>query len=159
VISGYNDGTFRPDDKVSRAQFVKMLAGALGWTPMLPETPTFRDVPRNHWAYAYIETAVAHGIISGYSDGTFHPDNRVSRAQVAKMVATARGWNGPHGTGNASFTDVRPGNGMYSYVEAAGASGVMSGYSDGSFRPYQPATRAQIAKIVTLSLFSGPGNP
>jgi hypothetical protein len=47
---------------------------------------------------------------------------------------------------------------VYEYAEAANLAGVITGYSDGTFRPYQPASRAQIAKIVTLSLFSDPSD-
>ena len=92
VISGYADGSFRPNENVTRAQFAKMLVLAAGWNVVTPATPSFNDVSSNYWAYGYIETAVSHGVISGYGDGSFRPGNPVTRGQVAKMIFIARGW-------------------------------------------------------------------
>ena len=73
AISGYSDGTFRPYDNVTRAQFAKVLVAAMGWAIDAPQTQSFSDVSAGYWAYGYIETAVSHGVVSGYSDGTFKP--------------------------------------------------------------------------------------
>ena len=157
VISGYADGTFRPDGNVTRAQFAKILVGAMGWDLLAPQSPTFSDVGTDFWAYSYIETAVAHGVISGYEDGTFRPYKDVTRAQVAKMVVVSREWvvDMP---ASSSFADVSPTDWSYVYVETVNAAQVMSGYADNTFRPDAPATRAQIAKILTYSLFSDPND-
>jgi hypothetical protein len=155
VVSGYTDGTFRPGDNVTRAQFAKMLAGAMGWPLVTPATPTFGDVPLNDWAYAYIETAAARGVLSGYADGTFRPANKVTRAQAAKILTESRAWQfqAPE---TSTFTDISTADWFFSYAEAVSAAGVMSGYEDGSFRPHEAVTRAQIAKILTLGVFSEP---
>jgi hypothetical protein len=117
--------------------------------------PRFSDVPTTHPYYAYIETASRNGIISGYSDKTFRPYNDVTRGQLSKIVvATAiqvSGWalsDPPIPT----FADVPVGSAFYKYVETALSKGVISGYSDGTFRPGNYATRGQIAKIVYLAL-------
>jgi hypothetical protein len=157
VMSGYADGSFRPNAYVTRAQFAKMIVGAQGWALQTPATPTFGDVPATYWAYAYIETAVAHGIMSGYANGTFGPNANLTRAQLTKMVATARGWSVPEMPPNP-FRDVQSGDWLYSYAVMANTAEAMSGYADGTFRPNAPATRAQVAKILTLSLFSDPND-
>jgi hypothetical protein len=155
VISGYPDGSFRPDRLVTRAQFAKILVGAMGWQIVSPQTGHFRDVAPGSWAYGYIETAVARGAISGYPDGTFRPEAYLTRAQLAKMVSVARGWSmSPPYTD--SFTDANQGDWFYRYAEMMHAAGVIDGYSDGTFRPSAPATRAQVAKIISLSLYSEP---
>jgi hypothetical protein len=87
VMTGYSDGTFRPNAPVTRAQAAKMLVSAKGWSLYSPPWSSFTDVPPTHWAYAYVHTALSHGIIAGYADGTFRPDVGVTRAQLAKMVA------------------------------------------------------------------------
>ena len=157
VAGGYADGSFRPDQNVTRAQFAKMLVGAMGWPLVTPPTPTFSDVPAGYWAYSYIETAAAHGVIGGYSDGSFRPDAGITRAQVAKMLYLARGWQmDPPQQG--SFSDVSAGDWFYVYAEAASSAEVMSGYADHTFRPNLPTTRAQAAKILVLGLFSQPDN-
>ncbi len=157
VISGYADGSFHPNDNVTRAQFAKMLVGVMGWTLINPQSPTFSDVPKDYWAYGYIETAVAHGVIGGYSDGAFQPNTDVTRGQVAKIVFGSLNWqmNSPTLT---NFSDVSPGDWTYTYAQAISSAEVMSGYADNSFRPNAPATRAQIAKILALAIFSDPNS-
>ncbi len=88
VVAGYADGTFHPVDYVNRAQVAKMVALAAGWsgTPVPPGTPRFSDVPPSDWAYPFVEQAAAHGLISGYADGTFRPAGWATRAQMAKIV-------------------------------------------------------------------------
>ena len=86
VVSGYSDGTFRPSNPVTRAQLTKITVGVAGWPISGTTTPTFSDVPVGNVFFPYIETAVAHRIITGYSDGTFHPAAPVTRGQTAKIV-------------------------------------------------------------------------
>ncbi len=88
-VHGYDDGTFRPYNGVTRGQFAKIIIVAQGWQLQTPPTPTFSDVPLDNPFYAYIETAYAHGVISGYADGTFRPNNPATRGQISKMVYTA----------------------------------------------------------------------
>ncbi len=89
VIGGYPDGTFRPGNPLSRVQAAKMLVLGRSWPLLTPLVPAFPDVPPDHWAYSYVETALSHGIIVGFPDGTFGPERDVNRAQLAKMVALA----------------------------------------------------------------------
>ena len=89
LISGYADGTFRPNTLVTRGQLAKMVVVAEGWNLVRPPSPTFRDVPADNPYYPFVETAVAHDIISGYSDGTFRLGNSATRGQIAKIVYMA----------------------------------------------------------------------
>jgi hypothetical protein len=156
IVSGYSDGSFHPNGGVTRAQFAKMLVGAMGWSVQIPSRPTFTDVAHDFWAYGYIETAADHGVMSGYSDGTFRPASGVTRGQIAKIIVMAHGWPLDDVPSTGSFSDVSQDDWLYNYAEIVNAAGVMEGYSDGTFRPYSYASRAQIAKILTLSLFSDP---
>jgi hypothetical protein len=155
VISGYADGSFRPNANVTRAQFAKMLVTALGWSLVTPAAPTFNDLPAANWAYGFVETAVAHGALSGYGDGTFRPGAAVTRAQASRMISNARAWTLAEPV-TLPFSDVQPGDWFYDYVAMMTTAETMSGYGDNTFRPYAPATRAQVAKILTMSLFSDP---
>lgn len=150
AITGYSDGTFRPNNSSSRGQFTKILVLSFGWTPYAPALPTFSDVPPPSTFYAYVESAVQHGVISGYPDGTFRPGNDVSRAQAAKILVLGKAWplvSPPSPT----FTDVPPGDWAYSYVETAVQHAIVSGYSDGTFRPAVSVSRAQLSKMTALS--------
>jgi hypothetical protein len=178
IVSGYGDNTFRPYHNTTRGQLAKIVVLAEGWSLRNPPDATFVDVPVGSVFYQYVETAGAHGIIGGYPCGGlgepcdpqrrpyFRPNNNVTRAQITKMVALAEGWellNPP----NPTFADVPPGSTYYRYVETAGAHGIIGGYPCGGlgepcdpqrrpyFRPSNPATRGQIAKIVYEAVILG----
>ena len=146
VISGYADGTFRPYNNTTRGQLSKIVVLAEGWA-LDCTTQHFTDVPPTDPFYCYVETAFGHGIISGYSDGTFRPGNNVTRGQLSKIIVLAEGWADNCPT-PGHFSDVPPDNPFFCYIETAYAHGIISGYSDGTFRPGNNATRGQICKIV-----------
>ena len=150
IISGYSDGTFRPYNQTTRAQLAKIVVGGEGWAIDTTGGPHFTDVAAGSTFYSFVETAVNHGIISGYSDGTFRPSNPVTRGQLSKIIVGAQGWLVDL-TGAPHFTDVAPASIFYPAIETAFNHGIISGYSDSTFRPGNPATRGQIAKIVYLA--------
>jgi hypothetical protein len=119
-------------------------------TPTACTPPAFTDVPTSSPFYPFIACLSCRGVVSGYADGTFRPSNSVTRGQSAKMVVLARGWQ-INITGGPHFTDVRPGDTFYPYVETAYNHQVISGYSDGTFRPGNNITRGQLAKVVALA--------
>jgi hypothetical protein len=90
IVSGYADGTFRPNNYVTRGQLSKIdviaASQVFHWEILNPATPTFSDVPPGSAFYEYIETVACHGVVSGYADGTFRPNNYAIRAQIAKIV-------------------------------------------------------------------------
>jgi hypothetical protein len=151
IIGGYGDGTFRPHLDSTRGQFVKMLVAGMGWNLYNPVFPTFSDVAPGSPFYEYVETAALRGLLSGYPDGTFRPNNPLTRAQAAKLLTSAREWP-PVNPAEPSFVDVGPGEWSYGYVEAAFARGVIGGYADRTFRPNAHVTRSQLAKMLALTL-------
>lgn len=84
IIAGYPDGTFRPENSITRAEFAKMIAEYLELN--LIDTADFNDVPEAHWANRYIAAAQKSGYVTGYGDGTFRPENTISRAEVAAII-------------------------------------------------------------------------
>ena len=78
----------RTSTGISSASTAHATAGKRAGVVLNPATPTFSDVPANHWSYAYVETAVLHGALAGYADGTFRPNANVTRAQLAKIGMT-----------------------------------------------------------------------
>lgn len=86
IIKGYPDGTFKPNKKVTRGHMAAFIARAFD----LPiGTKTFKDVPQNHTAYDAVKELVAAGITTGYEDGTFKPQNHLSRAHISVFLARA----------------------------------------------------------------------
>jgi hypothetical protein len=106
----------------------------------------FSDVPYGHRNYAHINALVELGIINGYSDSTFRPNNTLTRAQAAIMIVRAAGIS-TDGV-SSSFTDVPPTHAAYKFISAAYQAGIINGYSDGTFKPNANVTRAQIAIMV-----------
>jgi hypothetical protein len=101
--------------------------------------------------YEYVETAYNHGVISGYANGTFRPNNSITRGQISKIIVLAEGW-AIDTTGGPHFTDVPPTNPFYREIETAFHHGIISGYADNTFRWGNNATRAQLSKMLYLSL-------
>ncbi|HUS13789.1 MAG TPA: FG-GAP-like repeat-containing protein [Chloroflexia bacterium] len=170
VVSGYADGTFRPYQNTTRAQMVKIVVLGFGLPTVAPPpgSYTFADVPPAYPFFSVIETAAASSIVSGYACGGpgepcdaqrrayFRPGADVTRGQLAKIDTVAAGWP-LRIPGSPTFTDVAPGSAFYGFVETAVCHGVISGYSDHTFRPGAGATRGQIAKIVYLSVTAESG--
>jgi len=126
-------------------------------------TPTscnisFTDVPSDSTFYTWIRCLACRGIISGYSDGTFKPDNEITRGQIAKMVSNAAGFN--EDPGPQIYEDIDPSHTFYAWINRLSMRGHMGGYPCGGegepcdgdnkpyFRPFANATRGQLAKIV-----------
>lgn len=86
ILSGYADGTFRPAAASTRGQLTKLVVGAQHWPLQTPATPHFADVPPDSPFYGPVETAYAHGIISGYADGNFLPGGTATRGQIAAII-------------------------------------------------------------------------
>ncbi|HHX25786.1 MAG TPA: S-layer homology domain-containing protein, partial [Firmicutes bacterium] len=81
IITGYPDGTFKPEDPVTRAEFSKMVARA--FAVRAAGEPTFSDIEDN-WAKTYIAALTEAGIVSGFPDGTFRPSKDISRAEMTQ---------------------------------------------------------------------------
>jgi hypothetical protein len=120
-------------------------------TPFLtPCTLTFTDVHPTDYFYTAVQYLYCHGIISGYADNTFRPYNNTTRAQLCKIVVLAEGWPLDCPT-PGHFSDVPPDNPFFCYIETAYNHAIISGYADGTFRPGNNVTRAQLCKIVVLA--------
>jgi hypothetical protein len=89
VISGYADGTFRWSANINRGQLCKIIVLAFQWSLDSPDNPDFDDVPEDNPFYDYIETAYRKGIISGYDNGVFRPNNPAIRGQICKIFYNA----------------------------------------------------------------------
>jgi hypothetical protein len=149
IVSGFPDGTFRPEQPVTRAQFVKMLDLVLGLQAAGGQAP-FADVPPSAWYAPYVAAAVQAGIVEGLTPTAFGPDEPVTREQLTVLLARALKLTR---TATLHFTDdamidawALPG------VDAAVAAGYINGFPDGSFRPLATATRAQVAAMLARVL-------
>ena len=145
LIDGYSDGSFRPNAPVTRAEFVKLLNRALNFTA--ESAISFTDVKESDWFYAEAAKAAAAGYAQG-SNGAFHPEQAITRAEAAAMIARAVNLTADEKRADA-FADaaVIPAWAKGS-VGAAAESGYMNGYPDGTFGAGNYITRAEA--VVTL---------
>jgi hypothetical protein len=147
IVHGFGDGTFQPDGQVTRAQFAKMLVEVTGRGPAAePQLDFADDIPA--WAAGYVATAVRAGLVTGFTDNTFRPNDIITREQMALMAARAFG---PGGAGNgADFADFEQVSAWArTGVAQAAAAGIIGGFTDNTFRPQATTTRAQAAAMLS----------
>ncbi|MBQ2670229.1 MAG: S-layer homology domain-containing protein [Clostridia bacterium] len=140
VVSGFEDGTFRPDELVTRAQMSKFIVDALAETEQAEASKAvtqFADVAEDHWAKGYINQGVADTFISGYGDGNFGPDDNVTYAQAQSMLVRAIGYQ-TYAEGSGGWP-----NGYKTWAASQGITKGIYGLSDDT-----QLTRAQVAQLV-----------
>jgi hypothetical protein len=176
IINGYSDGTFKPNNLVTRGQLSKIVSNAAGFADAQPSR-MFQDVPVASTFQSFIGRLASRGFISGYPCGSanepcvppanlpyFRPNNNATRGQITKIVSNAAGFaDTPTGQ---QFQDVPVGSTYYTYTYRLVTRSIMAGYPCGSagepcvppadlpyFRPNNNATRGQTSKIVGNTFF------
>lgn len=145
-IEGYTDGSFRPEQKVSRAEFVSMINRALGNSRT--DRISFIDVPYGAWYYQDVAKAVKASYVKGFNDGTFKPGQSITRQEAAVMIAKIIPTYGYSGR-LQNYPDYRSiGSWANDALSKVNGKGYITGYSDGRMHPLDPLTRAQAAKII-----------
>lgn len=146
VISESDNGKFRPSDNITRAEFAKMAAQKGGYTQNDGEEK-FSDVKKNDWYFPYVSALGKAGIINGISDDYFGASENITREDICVIIA--RYMNLAENGAEGSFTDFNDiSDYAVSAVKAMSEKGYINGYEDGTFRPKNPATRAETAKIL-----------
>lgn len=145
LITGYPDSTFRPENPISRAEFAAILVKAL---KLEKNKDIYFDDTREHWARDYIAAAAGHGVVSGYNDDSFGPDDYITRQEMAVMVSRAAGLEIT--TSTEVFKDAEKIAGWAREgVAKAFANGIVTGYPDNTFRPEACATRAEAVTVIS----------
>ena len=125
ILEGYEDGTFRPDASITRAEFAAI---ASRFDKLEAGSKTFSDVPESHWAYEAISSAAEKGWINGYPDGTFRPENAITRAEAVTLANAVlqrecdEAFVADHLSEMLTFNDLSDGHWAYGEImEAANA--------------------------------------
>ena len=153
VVSGVGNGNYEPDRNMTRAEFAAVMVRALGLEPGNGAS-SFGDVASNEWYCGYVKTAAAYGIIKGYSDAAFGPDDTITREQAMTMMARAMKITNL----KAGLTDSEGNKLMAAYSDSATVStyantsiaeciktGVVSGRQNHTLAPKAYVTRAEVA--------------
>ena len=147
---GYPDWTFVPEANITRGEAAAMFARLFKEYPGLDYNykKYYTDVDESYWGFKEVAYLSEFGILSGYSDGTFRPNNKITRAEFVKIAESfeALTW------GLSPYNDVDGGHWAFRYIVSSAAKGWISGYPDGSFRPNSFISRAEAVTIVNKLL-------
>ncbi len=141
VLDGYGDGTFRPANDITRAEFAKIVVVATGnedAANLLKGTTPFSDVAASAWYSGYVSAATSFGYVKGYSDGTFHPEQNITGQEVVTVLLRALGYN-----------DNLPGAWPYDYLIKASKLGIIDGTN---FSAGVNANRGLVAQLTAATL-------
>ena len=151
-IIGYPDGTVQPQGKITRAEvatiFFRLLMDETR-TAMWSTENDYSDVAREDWFNNAISTLTGGSIVLGYPDGTFRPNNPITRAEFATIAA--RFDKSEPDTSDSKLTDIK-GHWAEQYIKKAEALGYIEGYEDHSFKPNQDITRAEAMTLINRVL-------
>ncbi len=160
IISGYEDGSFKPSNGVTREEFCKLLVTTFDQPLSVPEEPTFSDVVPSRWSYPYVE--VCKDFLTGYANPfggrpAFHPADFATREDIAVALVRMMGFRDSDAN-NQSYALQRFGDGaqispqLLGYVSLACERGLINGYEDGTFRPAASVSRAEIVVLLNRAL-------
>lgn len=156
---GYPDGTFRPEQGITRAEFTKLLGGTFYWKPEPSGQLSFTDTA-SHWGATggFIQPAVRRGALNGFPDGTFQPDAPLTRAQLVKIALASYGLKPLDGDGGTGL----PGDAWYTgwvakarSINVYGPAAKYPLWHDGPFDPDRPATRAEALAVLYNLMSAG----
>jgi hypothetical protein len=159
VTTGFPDGTFNYLGSVNRdamAAFLYRSAGSPSWTP--PALSPFVDVPVGSQFYREITWLAAQGVTTGYPDGTYRPTSPVARDAMAAFLYRFAGRPAVSLPPSSPFTDVPTSNQFYREITWLAASGVTTGYPDGTYRPLQSVARDAMAAFLNRFAYVAPSS-
>jgi len=152
-INGYNDGTIKPNNSITRAEIVKILVSAAGYEPSGKKASSFADnnkIPS--WAMGYVITAAEKGIVKGYDGNEFRPSGLVTRAEMTVMIMRALGYE----MTDKNVLKFKDTNTIPSwaagYISKAYEMKIVQGYTDNEFKPNKVITRAEAFVIIEKCL-------
>lgn len=149
IVQGRSASTYEPSASITRAEFLKIALLNAGLTITPDSSVTYNDVEESDWYYSYITYATVEGYVEGYDDGGFHPNDEINRAEAMVMMMRIAGVEeGDVTVEDASnFSDVGDDDWFAWAVVEAEENRISEGYEDGTFRPGNSITRAEVAVI------------
>jgi len=147
-LLGYADGTFRPDNKITRAELATILSRILPNVQVQASALPFTDVTGSYWAHDAIAKVYAQHVMIGDPEGTFRPEAVVTRAEMAVVIAKIGGLPEAKAT---AFTDITD-HWAHPFIAKVEKSGYISGYPEQAYRPNQAITRAETVVMINFLL-------
>lgn len=170
IFGGYGPGVYKPNKTVTRAEFAALVVRTLELQSVQASEfsvasvaePLFKDVKPGEWYFAAVDAAVKAGIVGGYPDNTFLPNNEISRQEMAAMIMRALSTRSVYSQpATLDFKDVDKINPIFTdAVQRLVFLGIMSGYADQTFGPKTKTTRGQTAAVLNrmINVLTPPQN-
>ncbi|MDD3270239.1 MAG: S-layer homology domain-containing protein [Syntrophomonadaceae bacterium] len=154
IMSGFPDGSFHPEQEISRAQLAVIIARIKELPPAGPAGLVFNDVPSGHWAESYIAAASQGGYMEGFADGNFHPDEELSRAQgIAAIMRLVSKTLNPAVL--PPLDDMNASHWAAEAMATALAVGMIES-TEGKIFPGQALSRGELARCLAIMLTRHP---
>lgn len=148
LVQGYPDGKFKPEKSLTRAEMATLLVRAEGMKLPYKPRQVFKDVKTTHWAANYIEMAVRMGLVKGYPDGKFRPNNKINKAEaVAVLVRYDKLALNPVEV--KPYGDVKATHWAAKYIQAARGSGMLNYIEGARLRPNEEVNRAEAVEMLS----------
>ena len=147
ILKGYPDGTFKPDEKLTRAEFVTMLVRAKTVEPTIKYT-YFVDVPADNWASRFIQTAVGVGYVKGFPGQRFLPNKQITRAEAVTILCRFDNITPPTKAVDLPFTDLRFEFWGFNDIAGAKMAGLLDYLQTTQFMPNEPITRKEACELL-----------
>jgi len=149
ILGGYPDGTFKPEGKLTRAEFATILVRARDVDPPAVTVPPFPDVPSNHWAAKFVKMATILQLVSGYPDGTYGPNKSITRAEGLVVVSRFANISPKENQTLRAFPDLPIDHWAAPAVWGSYEKGMLDYLAGGNFEPNKTLTRAEVAEILS----------
>ncbi|MHB8157534.1 MAG: S-layer homology domain-containing protein [Desulfocucumaceae bacterium] len=152
IVRGYPDGLFRPEGKITRAEFTCIISHVMKIYGNYTGAPAFKDVLEGQWHYSCVQPAADDGLVKGYGNSLFLPDNNISRQEMAAVLVQAMGMSGRAMSGSGGRTNFGDDGEIAPWARGAVAvavqEGLVAGYPDNTIRPDDFATRAEACAMI-----------
>lgn len=154
LVEGYPDGTFQPQRALSRAELATLLVKSKGMEPPIVTGRIFKDVPPSHWASRYIKGALDMGLVQGYPDKTFKPNNKINRTEGVVVLSRFGELQAQAKLESAPYPDLTARYWASPLISAAREAGLLDYLGDESdFEPKRELTRAEAIEILSKTSY------
>jgi len=153
LIEGYPNGTFQPERALSRAELATLLVKSKGVEPSAVTDKTFKDMPPSHWAARYVKGALTMGLVKGYPDKTFKPNNKITRTEGVVVLTRFGDIPQPAALNAGPYPDLTARHWASPFIAAARTAGLLDYIGDNDFEPKKELTRAEAVEILSKTSY------
>jgi len=153
LIEGYPNGTFQPERALSRAELATLLVKSKGIEPPAVTEKTFKDMPSSHWAARYVKGALTMGLVKGYPDKTFKPNNKITRTEGVVVLTRFGDIPQPTALTAGPYPDLTARHWASPFIAAARTAGLLDYIGDNDFEPRRELTRAEAVEILSKTSY------